>query len=191
MNGYEVMAKTYRKLAEGGRLSKEEAEKQCKVLDFLASCDADDIYNLFDSGAFNDIAKEYMRLAVEEFIEEGVIDDYQGMDFRQKLNLIFDEKSAKEVSGVKSGTAIERNGLLDDAVEMYRDLRKGCRDDPAAMYARINMYCKDIAENDGWCKKLQLYNRVSELITYSIVSKYMESRDYYFDNEKNEWIKRE
>lgn len=97
MNGYEVMAKTYRKLVEGGRLSKEEAEKKCKVYDFLASCDNEDIYNLFDSSAFNEIAKEYMRLAVKELVSEGAIDEDQGKAVRNRFSLLFDEKQAKEV----------------------------------------------------------------------------------------------
>lgn len=97
MNGYEVMAKTYRKLVEGGRLSKEEAEKKCKVYDFLASCDNEDIYNLFDSSAFNEIAKEYMRLAVKELVSEGTIDEDQGKAVRNRFSLLFDEKQSKEV----------------------------------------------------------------------------------------------
>ena len=97
MNGYEVMAKTYRKLAERGEISKEESEKQCKVYDFLASCDKEDIYNLFDSSAFNEIAKEYMRLAVKELVSEGAIDEDQGKAVRNRFSLLFDEKQSKEV----------------------------------------------------------------------------------------------
>ena len=97
MNGYEVMAKTYRKLSERGEISKEEAEKKCKVYDFLASCDEEDIYNLFDSSAFNEIAKEYMRLAVKELVSEGKIDEDQGKAVRNRFSLLFDEKQSKEV----------------------------------------------------------------------------------------------
>ena len=73
MNRYEEMSKTYRELAERGEISKEDSEKQCKVYDFLASCDADDINNLFDSGAFNSFAKKYTILAVDNIKNEGVI----------------------------------------------------------------------------------------------------------------------
>ena len=61
MNGFQVMADSYRKAAEDGRISKEQAEKDCRIFDFLASCDQDDIYRLFDSSAFNEIAKSYMH----------------------------------------------------------------------------------------------------------------------------------
>ena len=77
MNRYEEMSKTYREFAERGEISKEEAEKKCKVLDFLASCDADDICNLFDSGAFNSFAEKYTILAVDNLRYEKVINNDQ------------------------------------------------------------------------------------------------------------------
>ena len=85
MNGFKIMADSYRKLADEGKITKEQAEKDCKAFDFLSSCDQDDINNLFDSGAFNEIAKSYMRLAVKELIEE----DSEGVtfDFIKSLSL--------------------------------------------------------------------------------------------------------
>ena len=77
MNRYEEMSKTYRELAERGEISKEEAEKQCKVYNFLASCDSDDICNLFDSGAFDSFAIKYTILAVENLRYEKVINNDQ------------------------------------------------------------------------------------------------------------------
>lgn len=96
MNGYELMAKTHRELAERGEISKEKAEKKCKVYDFLASCDGDDIYNLFDSGAFNDIAEKYTILAVEELIDEEVIDIDQAHAIFYRLRELLDENDARE-----------------------------------------------------------------------------------------------
>lgn len=96
MNGYELMAKTLRKLAEREEISKEEAEKKCKVYDFLASCDSDDIYNLFDSSAFNEIAEKYTILAVEELIDEEVIDIDQAHAIFYRLRELLDENDARE-----------------------------------------------------------------------------------------------
>jgi hypothetical protein len=97
MNGFKMMADSYRKLADEGKITKEQAEKDCKAFDFLANCDQDDFNNLFDSGAFNDIAKSYMRIAVKELIEESVIDEEQGQAIKNRFALLFSEKTAKDV----------------------------------------------------------------------------------------------
>lgn len=97
MNGFTMMAESYRKAAAEGKITEEQAEKDCKAFDFLSSCDDDDINNLFDSGAFNEIAKSYMRLAVKELIEEGELDEEQGRAVRNRFALLFSEKTAKEV----------------------------------------------------------------------------------------------
>ena len=97
MNGFKIMADSYRKLADEGEITKEQAEKDCKAYDFLATCDDEDICNLFDSSAFNEISKGYMRLAVKELIEENVIDEEQGRAVRNRFALLFSEKTAKEV----------------------------------------------------------------------------------------------
>ena len=97
MNGFKIMADSYRKLADEGKITKEQAEKDCKAYDFLATCDDEDICNLFDSGAFNEISKGYMRLAVKELIEENVIDEEQGRAVRNRFSLLFSEKTANEV----------------------------------------------------------------------------------------------
>lgn len=97
MNGFEMMADSYRKLASEGKITKEQAEKDCKAYDFLATCDDEDICNLFDSSAFNEIARGYLRLAVKELIEENVIDEEQGRAVRNRFSLLFSEKTANEV----------------------------------------------------------------------------------------------
>lgn len=96
MNGYKLMAESYRKAAEEGKISKEEAAKDCRIFDFLASCDQEDIFRLFDSGAFNDIAKSYLRIAVKELIEEEEIEEEQGSAVKRRFNLLFSEKTASE-----------------------------------------------------------------------------------------------
>ena len=97
MDGFKVMAESYRKAAEEGKISKEEAAKDCRIFDFLSSCDQDDICRMFDSSAFNEITKSYMRIAVKELVSEGVIDEEQGKAVRNRFSLLFDEKRAKEV----------------------------------------------------------------------------------------------
>lgn len=97
MNGFKMMADSYRKAAAEGKISKEQADKDCRIYDFLATCDEDDFYKLFNSSAFNEIAKSYMRLAVKELVEEDVIDEEQGQAVRNRFSLLFSEKTAKDV----------------------------------------------------------------------------------------------
>ena len=97
MNGFKLMADSYRKAAEEGKISKEQVDKDCRIFDFLGTCDDDDFYKLFDSSAFNEISKSYMRLAVKELVAEGEIDEDQGKAVRNRFSLLFDEKQSKEV----------------------------------------------------------------------------------------------
>ena len=97
MNGYELLAASYRKMAEEGKISKEKAEKDCRVFDFLATCDLEDKFTMFDSSAFNEIVKSYMRLAVNRLVEKGTIEEEQGTAVRNEFAFLFDEKTAKEV----------------------------------------------------------------------------------------------
>ena len=92
MNGFQLLSDSYKKALSLGEISREEAEKKCRVFDFLATCDQDDFYNLFDSSAFNEISKSYMRLAVKELVAEGEIDEDQGKAVRNRFSLLFDEK---------------------------------------------------------------------------------------------------
>lgn len=98
MNGYKIMADAYRKAADEGEITQEQADKECRIFDFLSDCNQDDIFKLFDSSAFNEIARSYMRLAVKELVSEGVIDEEQGKAVRNRFSLLFDEKTASEVS---------------------------------------------------------------------------------------------
>lgn len=97
MNGFKLMADCYRNAAEKGKIDKEQAEKDIRIFDFLATCDEDDFCRLFDSSAFNEIAKSYLRLAVSELISEDTIDEDQGRAVRNRFSLLFSEKKASEV----------------------------------------------------------------------------------------------
>lgn len=97
MNGFTLAADSYRQAAKQGKIGKEEADQFCRIYDFLGACSQNDFYRLFDSSAFNEIAKDYMRLAVRELVDEGTLDEDQGKAVRNRFSLLFDEKQAKEV----------------------------------------------------------------------------------------------
>ena len=94
MNGYEMTAQSYRVLLERGQIDKEEAERKIAVFDFLGSCSQAQIYDLFDSSAFNTIVKDYVRLA----LKNTETDEETSENILQELRWLFDTKSAKEVS---------------------------------------------------------------------------------------------
>lgn len=93
MNGYTMMAESYRRLSEQGKLDKKTAERNIRIYDFLATCDTDDFCRMVDSSAFNDIIRAFLKLAVEN---AGIDEKSQDKVINQ-LHWIFDEKSAKEV----------------------------------------------------------------------------------------------
>ena len=49
MNGYELLASSYRLLLKRGEIAEDEAAKKIRVYDFLATCDKEDIYTMVDS----------------------------------------------------------------------------------------------------------------------------------------------
>ena len=62
MNGYEMMADSYRQLVKQGKIDKETADREIRVYDFLATCDSDDLCRMVDSSAFNDIIRAYLKM---------------------------------------------------------------------------------------------------------------------------------
>lgn len=93
MNGFKMLADSYRHLVEQGKLTEEEVKTDLKVLDFIADCTQDEIYRLIDTSAFNDIIKSFCRTAlknakVTEEMENAVMNE---------LRCLFDGKKAKEV----------------------------------------------------------------------------------------------
>lgn len=65
MNGYEMMADSYRQLVKQGKIDKETADREIRVYDFLTTCDSDDLCRMVDSSAFNDIIRAYLKMAVQ------------------------------------------------------------------------------------------------------------------------------
>ena len=93
MNGYEMMAESYRRLVKHGEIDKETADKEIRIYDFLATCDTEDICRMVDSSAFNDIIRAYLKMAVQSAdIDEDAREKVVG-----QLRWLFDEKTAKQV----------------------------------------------------------------------------------------------
>ena len=93
MNGYEIMADSYRQMVKQGRIDKETADKEIRIYDFLATCDSDDLCRMVDSSAFNDIIRAYLKMAVQSAdIDEDAKEKVVG-----QLRWLFDEKTAKQV----------------------------------------------------------------------------------------------
>lgn len=93
MNGYTMMADSYRHLCEKGNIDKETADKAIRVYEFLATCDTDDLCQMVDSSAFNDIIKAFLSMAVKN----ADLDEEREDKVMNQLRWIFDEKSAKGV----------------------------------------------------------------------------------------------
>lgn len=93
MNGYEMMAESYRQLVKQGKIDKETADREIRVYDFLTTCDSDDLCRMVDSSAFNDIIRAYLKMAVQSAdIDEDAREKVVG-----QLRWLFDEKTAKQV----------------------------------------------------------------------------------------------
>ena len=93
MNDYTLMAESYKKLMNEGKIEKEMAEKEIRIYEFLATCDSDDFCRMVDSSAFNDIIRAFLKMAVDN----AEIGDKEKEKVLAQLRWIFDEKQAKEV----------------------------------------------------------------------------------------------
>lgn len=93
MNGYKMTADAYRTLKGNSKVDQADVESKIKALDFLATCTQEDIYNLFNSSAFNYICLGYVEMALNDFKE---LDDDAKDRIINHVWAMFDAKSAKQ-----------------------------------------------------------------------------------------------
>lgn len=97
MSGYRLMIESYKSLVGRGVFTQEEADKKIRLYEFLESCDDEDIKELFDTSAFNEIAKGYLRKALDVCISDGAIDEGQASRIRNEYRLTFEFFTASQV----------------------------------------------------------------------------------------------
>ena len=91
MNGYKLTADAYRALKKKDQEA--DVDSNIKTLDFLATCTKEDIYNLFNSSAFNYICMGYMEMALNDFKE---LDDDMKDRISNHVRRMFDTVGAKQ-----------------------------------------------------------------------------------------------
>lgn len=99
MNGYQMTADSYRQLLESDKypdIDREAIQHKIKALDFLATATEEERLELFNSSAFNDVVKGYLKMAVDN-IE---LEEEEREEVRQKLlnefRYLFDTVTAKQ-----------------------------------------------------------------------------------------------
>ena len=91
MNGYKMSADSYRILKQ--RDPKIDVESNIITLDFLATCTEEDIHNLFNSTAFNNICRGDVKMALNDFKE---LDDDRKDRITTHVRYKFDTVTAKQ-----------------------------------------------------------------------------------------------
>jgi len=102
MNGFKMISESYRKAAEQGKITQERADKECRIYDFLAACDQEDIIILFSSGVFNDITMQYLDVALEELRKDGDISKIQADMVKHLYYTNFDFSSLEVLQNRKN-----------------------------------------------------------------------------------------
>lgn len=85
MNGFDVIAKGYRKAADEGKITQEQAEKKARLFDFLGTCNLEDLSALYGSGAFNEFMRSEISITIDELKEEGILTDKQAKIARERF----------------------------------------------------------------------------------------------------------
>ena len=97
MNGFEVVAESYRNLVRKGEAAEEQVKRDIEIYDFLAKCNNDDLCRMIDSSAFNDIIKAIVKVS----LKKARIDKKTEEKILNEIRYIFDEMTAKEILKVK------------------------------------------------------------------------------------------
>ncbi len=92
MNGYSILADSYRTLVKRGKIDSKIADKYIRIYEFLAACDKDDICILADSSSFNDIIRGYVSLA----LDEAEVDEETKENVESQMYWIFDSHTSKD-----------------------------------------------------------------------------------------------
>ena len=93
MNGYQMTADSYRTLLEREKdIDRASIERKIKALDFLATATEEERLELFNSGAFNDVVKGYMEMAVDNM----ELEDEVRQGLLNELHYLFDTVGAKQ-----------------------------------------------------------------------------------------------
>lgn len=95
-NRFTLLAEKYRRKAESGEISQEQAERYCRNFDYLANCDEEDFDIIFGEGCFNEIAKGYLRIAVRELVKEGKITKDQGGEIKNRFAELLESVRPKD-----------------------------------------------------------------------------------------------
>ncbi len=90
MTQFDLLKAGYRQLIERGEMTAEEVAAKIRVLDFLASCSKDDIYEIVDSAVLSDIIKGYTQAC-----NAAGLSDAQTENVLVALDSVLDSVSAK------------------------------------------------------------------------------------------------
>ena len=93
MNGYAIIANSYRRMLNEGKLTREAVEKKILIYEFLATCGIDDFCMMVDSSAFDEIIKAFSKMA----LCNAAIDKESQARVLEELRWILNEKQAKDV----------------------------------------------------------------------------------------------
>ena len=93
MNGFTIMADSYKLLVEQGEMTEEQAKRSIEIYEFLATCNQDDFCQMVDSSAFNDIIRAFLIKA----IKGAELDKKSNDRVMNELRHLFNDLSAKEV----------------------------------------------------------------------------------------------
>lgn len=93
MNGYGMLAESYRTLVKQGKLTEEDAQKDIDIFEFFSKCDEKDFCRMVDTSAFNQIIKAYCAKA----LQEADVDEKMADRVMDELRYIMDTHTAREV----------------------------------------------------------------------------------------------
>ena len=93
MNGYQMTADSYRTLLEREQnIDRASIERKIKALDFLATCTKEERLELFNSSAFNDVVKGYLKMACNNM----ELEDETRQGLLNELRYLFDTVTADQ-----------------------------------------------------------------------------------------------